>query len=189
MDDHRKVRPPFACRALIRVASWIVPPRARPAWRAKWDSNLWSWWILFERGELTGRDSAELMRYSWGAFVDAFWLRISREYLRRSVRGSGFVLTAAGAVLLTMAALTHGFRGPRALFEPLPLEDPGSLVAIQYSGAMDEPFGVPPRLVPLWRAKSSLLSDLAGFMHPQRTPRAWVTTSFFSLLGVRPALG
>jgi hypothetical protein len=189
MDDHRKVRPPFACRALIRVASWIVPPRARSTWRAKWDSNLWSWWILFERGELTGRDSAELMRYSWGAFVDAFWLRISREYLRRSVRGSGFVLTAAGAVLLTMAALTHGFRGPRALFEPLPLEDPGSLVAIQYSGAMDEPFGVPPRLVPLWRAKSSLLSDLAGFMHPQRTPRAWVTTSFFSLLGVRPALG
>src|ERR1035441_10033165 len=148
MDEHRRVRPPLACRALVRVASWIAPPHARSAWRAKWDSNLWSWWILFERGELTRRDSAELMRYCWGALVDAFWLRNSREYLRRAVRGPGFVLAAAGVALLAMAAVTHGFRGPRALFVPLPLEDPGSLVAVQYSGAMDEPSGVPPRLVP-----------------------------------------
>ena len=84
MDDHRTVRPPLACRALVRVASWIAPPHARPAWRAKWDSNLWNWWVLFERGELTGRDSAELIRYSWGALADAFWLRFSREYLRRA---------------------------------------------------------------------------------------------------------
>jgi hypothetical protein len=129
------------------------------------------------------------MRYSWGAFVDAFWLRISRESLRRAIRGPEFVLVAAGAVLLTMAALTHGFRGPRALFVPLPLQDPGSLVAIQYSGAMDEPSGVPPRWVPLWNAKSSLLSGVAGFWRPQGTPRAWVTTNFFSLVGVEPALG
>jgi hypothetical protein len=189
MDDHRKVRPPWACRALVRVASWIAPPHARSAWRAKWDSNLWSWWILLERGELTGRDSAELMRYSWGALADAFWLRISRQYVRRAIRGPGFVLAAGVAVLLTMAALTHGFSGPRALFVPLPLKDPGALVAIQYSGTMDEPSGVPPRWVPLWRAQSSLLSDLAGFWRPRGTPRAWVTTNFFSLLGVQPALG
>ena len=189
MDDPRTLRPPLSCRALVRAASWIAPPHARSAWRAKWDSNLWSWWILFERGELTGRDSAELMRYSWGALADAFWLRFSREYLRRAIRGPGFVLAAAGAMLLAMAAVTHGFRGPRALFVPLPLEDPGSLVAIQYSGSMDEPSGVPPRLVPLWRAKSSLLSGLAGYWRPKGTPRAWVTTSFFSLLGVQPALG
>jgi len=189
MDDHRSVRPPLACRALIRLASWVAPPHARAAWRAKWDSNLWGWWILFERGELTGRDSAELMRYSWGALADAFWLRISREYLRRVVRGPGFVLAAAAAVLLTMAAVTHGFRGPRALFAPLPLEDPGSLVAIRYSGAMDQPSGVPPRLVPLWRDKSALLSGLAGYWRPRGTPRAWVTTDFFSLFGVRAVLG
>jgi hypothetical protein len=189
MDDHRKVRPPWACRALIRAAGWMAPPHARPAWRAKWDASLWSWWVLFERGELTGRDSAELMRYSWGAFADAFWLRVSRQYLRRAIRGPAFVLAAAGAVLLTMAAPTHGFRGPRALFTPLPIEDPGSLVAIQYSGALGEPAGVPPRWVPLWRAKSSRLADLAGFWRPRGMPRAWVTDNFFSLLGVRPALG
>jgi hypothetical protein len=189
MDDHPTVKPPLACRALVRIASWITPPHARSAWRAKWDSNLWSWWILYERGELTGRDSAQMTRYCWGALVDAFWLRISRDYLRQAIRGPGFVLTAAGAVLLAMAALTHGFRGPRALFEPLPLEDPGSLVSIQYSGAMDEPSGVPPRWVPLWSAKSSLLSGMAGFWRPKGTPRAWVTANFFALLGVPPALG
>lgn len=179
----------MACRALIRLAGWVAPPHARSAWRAKWDSNLWSWWILFERGELTGRDSVELMRYGRDALVDAFWLRISRDSLRRAVRGPGFVLAAAGAMLLTMAALTHGFRGPRALFVPLPLEDPGSLVTIQYSGAMDEPTGVPPWLVPLGRAKSSQLSGLAGYWRHRGTPRAWVTTNFFSLLGAQPVLG
>jgi hypothetical protein len=174
---------------LIRLAGWVAPPHARPAWRAKWDSNLWSWWLLFERGELTGRDSVELMRYGRDALVDAFWLRISRDSLRRAVRGPGFVLAAAGAVLLTMAAVTHGFRGPRALFVALPVEDPGSLVTIQYSGAMDEPTGVPPWLVPLGRAKSSQLSGLAGYWRHRGTPRAWVTTNFFSLLGAQPVLG
>ena len=188
-DDHRSVRPPLACRALIRLAGWVAPPHARSAWCAKWDSHLWNWWILFERGELTGRDSDELMRYGRDALVDAFWLRISRDSMRRAVRGPAIVLAAAGAVLLAMAAATHGFRGPRALFVPLPIEDPGSLVTIQYSGAMDEPAGVPPWLVPLWRAKSSQLSGLAGYWRNRGTPRASVTTNFFSLLGVRPVLG
>lgn len=189
MGDHRSVRPPLACRALIRLAGWVAPPHARSAWRAKWDSNLWSWWILFERGELTGRDSAELKRYGRDALADAFWLRFSRDSLRRMVRGPGFVLAAAGAVLLAMAAATHGFRGPRALFVPLPIEDPGSLVAIRYSGAMDQPSGVPPLWVPLWREKTSLLSGLTAYWRPRGTPRAWVTTNFFSLLGVQPVLG
>jgi hypothetical protein len=174
---------------LIRLAGWVAPPHARSAWRAKWDSNLWSWWILFERGELTGRDSAELMRYSRDALADAFWLRISRDSLRRALRGPWFVLAAAGAVLLAMAAATHGFRGPRMLFVPLPVEDPGALVTIQYSGAMDEPSGVWPWLVPLWRGKSSQLAGLAGYWRNRGTPRASVTTNFFSLLGVRPVLG
>ncbi|HUP04434.1 MAG TPA: ABC transporter permease, partial [Bryobacteraceae bacterium] len=183
------MRPPLACRALIRLASWIAPLHARSAWRSKWDSNLWNWWILFERGELTSRDSAELMRYSWSAFADAFWLRVSRESLRRAVRGPGFVLLTGCAGALAMAAVTHGFRGPRKLFDPLPIQDPGSLVSIQYSGTISEPSGVPPWFVPVEGPKSKLLAGMAGYWRPQGTPRAWVTADFFDLLGVKPALG
>ena len=192
MDDNGRMRPPLACRAVVRAAGWIAPPRARAAWRAKWDANLWNLWILFERGEMSGGPGgvpSQLMRYCWGSFADAFWLRVSREQLRRSLRGPGLVLSAAAAALLAMAALTHGFKETRALFDPLPIEDPGSLADIRYSGALNEPFGVPPRLIPLWRTHSALLSDLAGFVHPEGTPRAWATTNFFSLMGVRPALG
>jgi hypothetical protein len=183
------MRPPLACRMLIRAASWIAPAGARAAWRARWDANLFNWWMLFERGELTGRGRAGPARYSWGSFVDAFWLRFGREPLKHWVRGGGFVALAAGVALCALAALTGGFRGTRALFERLPLEDPGSLVSIKYTGAANEPFGVPPSFVPLWRAQSKLLSGVAGFVHPRYGPHAAVTPDFFALMGVRPAAG
>jgi hypothetical protein len=189
MPNGRDVRPPLPCRALIRIAAWIVPSQVRPEWRARWDASLWNWWILFERGELTTRDQAQLLRYSWSSFLDAFWLRITPENLRHSLRSAGFVLACGAFALLILAASTHGFRSTRALFVPLPLKDPGSLVSIRYSGLANEPSGVPPGLVPIWRAKSKLLSDLAGFVHPASDRRAWVTPNFFSLMGVQPLLG
>lgn len=189
MENNRKARAPLWGRALVRAASWIAPSRARADWRRRWEANLWNWQVLFERGEITGRDSAQFARYCRRAVAEAFWLRFSRESLRRLVRGPGFVWMAAAAALLAVAAATRGFSGARALFQPLPFQDPGSLVSVRYNGAANEPFGAPPRLIPLWRAKSSLLSDLAGFDQARGSPRARVTANFFSLMGVRPALG
>ncbi len=189
MDVTPRLRAPFVCRALVRAASWVAPPRARAAWREKWDSNLWNWWILFERGELSARDRVELTRYCWGSFADAFRLRVSPSQLRHAARGPAFVLTSAVAALLLMAALTHGFRNTRSLFTPLPLDDPGSLVDIRYSGALNEPFGIPPSLALLWNSKSRLLAGLAGFVHRPNEPGAFVTWNFFKVMGVKPALG
>ncbi len=189
MARERHPRPPIVCRALVRLATFVAPATARAEWRAKWDSNLWNWWILFERGELTARDQARLIAYIWGSLMDAFWLRFSRAHLRHTARGAGAVLAAGAVALALMAAATHGFRGTRALFDPLPLENPDALVSIRYTGAANEPFGVPPRVIPVWREKSKLLVDLAGYLRPARNPRAWVTTNFFSVMGVNPALG
>lgn len=189
MAGSRVLRPPIPSRALIRVASWIVPARARAEWRARWDNNLWNWWILFERGELTARDHADLLRYSWGSFTDAFWIRFSREHLFHSSKGPGVVVGAAVAALLALAVVTGGFDGARGLFERAPLKDPGALVSIKYTGAANEPFGIPPRWIPLWKSQSKLLAGLAGYVHARHHPRAAVTTDFFSVIGVAPALG
>lgn len=183
------IRPPFAARCLVRVASWIVPSRLRNEWREKWDNALWNWWILFERGELTRHDRVELMAFSWGSFTDAVLARMSRAQMRHLVRSPGFVLWPAVLALVLAGILSEGFSGARALFRPLPVADPGMLVSIAYSGSADQPSGVPPDLVPLWRGRSLKLADLAGYTHRPYAAQAQATTNVFALLGVRPLLG
>jgi len=110
-------KPPFAFRALIRMASWLAPGRARRAWHDRWQSGLGDWWILVERGELIGGASAQMALSIRTAFVDAFWLRCNKAYFEYWVRGPGFVMTAAILVLLSVAALTHGFTVTRTLID------------------------------------------------------------------------
>jgi hypothetical protein len=188
MTGEENAQPPLLCRGLIRLASWIVPSRARSEWRAKWDRSLRNWRILFERGELTAKDHADLLHYSWSSFREAFWLRITPGHLRHTMHSPGFLLAAAAAVIVVLAVLSEGFAGARTLFRPWLVADPGQLVSIRYTGALNQPYGVPPRLVTLWRARSGLLDDLAGYV---REPywHARVTPNFFSLLGVQAALG
>ncbi|HJT86361.1 MAG TPA: ABC transporter permease [Bryobacteraceae bacterium] len=176
------------CRWLVRVASWIVPTRSRPEWRRKWESTLADWWILVERGELSPASAREWRVLVRRLFRHAFETRITREQLRAARRSPALPLAVGIFALAALALSSHGFRGTRALFEPLPVTDPNRLVAIRYSGSAGQPSGVPPRLIPLWRG-SSLLSGLAAYSHRFRSPRARATTNFFALLGTRPAAG
>ncbi len=187
-DDHAR-RPPLAGRLPIRLASWLVPRRTRAEWLARWNSGLYNWWILVERGEITRDTEPEVIRHCWGAFKDAFWQRFRREHLRRQLRGPGIVLASGALILLLAALLTSGFSATRALFLPLMVNDPKSLVTLRFTGSADQPSGVPPVLVPAWRAKSKYLADLAGYRHLRRANRAMVTTNFFSLMGTPAALG
>lgn len=109
--------PPLAFRALIRIASWIVPGSLRPSWHARWESGLADWWILVERGELISGTSAQLARTVRTAFADAFWLRFNKGYLEYWVRGPSFLLVCAATVLILAAALTRGFAVTRALID------------------------------------------------------------------------
>ncbi len=187
--DVSRRRGPIAARALLRAASWIVPRGVRPAWRAKWNDGLDALEVLADRGAVTNRGSARTVRYIGGALQDAFWTRFSREAVRRIRRGPAMPLACACLALLGLAGATHFFERTRSLFRPLPIRDPGSLAAIRYSGAVNEPSGVPPRLLPLWRAKARTLAGIAGYTREAGSPRARVTSNFFSLLGVRAALG
>ena len=109
--------PPIAFRSLIRIASWLVPWRARPGWHTRWASSLRDWWILVERGELIRGATVQMARTIRVAFVDAFWLRFNRAYLAYWVRGPGVLLVAASCALAVTAGLTHGLAVTRALID------------------------------------------------------------------------
>ncbi len=109
--------PPFAFRSLIRMASWVVPRRVRPAWYARWASSLQGWWILVQRGELIRGAAAQMAHSIRVAFVDAFWLRFNRAYLAYWIRGPGALLLATACALSFTAGFTHGFAITRTLIE------------------------------------------------------------------------
>jgi hypothetical protein len=177
------MQPPVICQYLIRASSWIVPARLRSAWRLKWESLLENGWILCQRGELNRTGRAWVTYCCWAGFREALRMRLPL------FRSPGFLLTSALAALALIGLLTEGFRGTRALFERLPIEDPGSLVALRYTGSVGQPSGVPPRYLPLWAAKASVVSGIAGFLHRPYSPHGRVTANFFDLLGAKPAHG
>ena len=90
------MRAPLSCRALIRIASWIVPSRGRSAWLACRAAELYDWWYLVERGEVLRDGGAALCRR---AFADAFSERFGDSDPLRFVRSPMFVPIAAAASL------------------------------------------------------------------------------------------
>ena len=186
MPEESRPGPPALYRGLLRVASWLVPSRARNAWHSKWDSVLSNAWILKERGEL---DRGVLGRCGRDCLCDVLYGRISKQELRREARSPRFILAAGFVMLVLLAALSHGFAGTRALFRPLPVQDPDRLVWIRYTGTAGQLSGVPPRVLPAWRANSTLVTGIASYWHKPYAPHAHVTANFFSLLGTSSDLG
>lgn len=108
------MRAPPACRALIRIASWIVPARVRPAWLASRAAELFDWWYLVERGEPVRDGGVALCRR---AFADAFSERFGGADPRQLVRAPMFVPIAAAASLLALALASHGFSVTRHIVD------------------------------------------------------------------------
>ena len=152
MPEESRTRPPTAYRGLLRAASWLVPGRARAAWHAKWDSVLSNAWILIKRGELEPR---VLVRCGRDCLCDVLYGWVSKEELRTEVRSPRLVLITGLLMLAALALFSHGFAGTRALFQPLPVQDPDQLVWIRYTGTAGQLSGVPPWVLPAWRANSS----------------------------------
>ena len=108
------MRAPLACRALIRVASWIVPAHDRSGWLASRYAELFDWWYLVERGERVRDGGATLCRR---AFAQAFSERFGGSDPRHFCRAPLFVPIAAAAALLLLALASHGFAVTRHLFD------------------------------------------------------------------------
>lgn len=165
----------------------MAPESDRDEWIDRWDANLAAWRILRRRGEL--REPAGILGVYRDGLRDAFALRVRSDGAQAVLHGPASVLAASVALLILMAAGTHAFRGARSFFIPAPIQDPGALVSVQYSGRPSERAATLGRLIPLWRDKSAFASDIAGYRYAYNVSHAWVSWNFFTVLGTPPAAG
>ncbi|MFN7936740.1 MAG: hypothetical protein U0R19_25700 [Bryobacteraceae bacterium] len=93
---------------LLRIASLLVPERAREEWLAEWRAEL-----EFVRRHAPG----QAVRFCFGAWADAWWMR-------RNVVGGGSLLDSPGgclALLAVLAAACCWFSGGQLLVRSAPL--------------------------------------------------------------------
>jgi len=108
-------RPPAALRGLLSLAALIVPEHDRVQWRGRELALLESVLTLARRGELAGEESACIAWWCRRTFADALAMRWGNFDPRNWVRGPGFLVGASCAVLLLLAACTHGLAVTRYL--------------------------------------------------------------------------
>ena len=108
---------PTLCRWWLRIAGRLAPPALREEWRKCWYSRLVNLCILVDRGEVAGRDRAELILLCTDATSNAFWLRFNRAGLRYWAQGPQFVMVAAAAAGALLALLSRGFQATRSIVD------------------------------------------------------------------------
>jgi putative ABC transport system permease protein len=125
-----------------------------------------------------------------------------RHALRLVRRQPGFALTAILTLALGVGANTAIYSVVQAvLLRPLPFRDADGLVLLWETRARDDVFRnvANPGNFLAWRERNQVFEDMAAFSPwkanlageggAERVPIGAVTSSFFSVLGVRPQLG
>jgi hypothetical protein len=177
----------------------------RRIWSDGRERELWNWWaFLSERGLLTRHSRRDLINACWRSFPDALWQRFDREEsprrARRILQSAGFCLCAALLPVLTVALFSRGFERTRRLVSPPAYSAVPELVAIATPARfVGHRMGISAHALALWQEQSKAFTGIAGysfentrltgFSGVRKLRAAQVTANFFSVLGVRPALG
>jgi putative ABC transport system permease protein len=142
----------------------------------------------------------EIYKMNSLGWLETLWQDL-RYAIRMLARNRGFTALAVVTLALGIGATTAIFTVVNAvLLRPLPYPHPEQLVYVQE--ILGE-YGINPfvwnREFAAWRKQAQTLSPIAASMYswfnltgsgePERITGGVATTSFFSLLGVRPALG
>ncbi len=193
----------LSCRALIWLASWIVPREQRTGWREACTRKVWHWCqFLAESRQLNRDKKLELARFCWSAFAAAFWQRYDREqFLQRQDRlrhSPGFCLSAI-ALTLVLLTLISGVVPVVGSFLSSAIPNPDRVCVISLNGKFR-------------RVRSETLLDLASAWRSSKlievvAPYSWgpgsltvsrhtvpilsarVAPGFFQVLGLRAAHG
>jgi hypothetical protein len=190
--------------AIVRLSSWIVPRPKRSAWREEQKRKVWHWChFLAESGRLTQSSEMELLRYCWGLFSEALWLRFHREEASRLAREVPLKPAFTLAICFALFAVTlvgHPYRLFTNLYRSAPYADRDRLLTV----AVDENF--------VWMSPEELRDSAEGVKRSTReftdfAAYAWrpsnvrgpgglehirsarVSPGSFTLLGIPPALG
>ena len=141
-------------------------------------------------------------RDSWGVRMVSELGQDVRYGLRQLRRNPGFTVVAVLTLSLGIGANTAMFSVINAvLLRPLPFLQPNRIVQLlkQSKDSTNESVSVP--LFEYWKEHNQVFSDLAAFSFatvgfnaatrglPERVPGVRVTSQFFRVLGVSPALG
>lgn len=126
------------------------------------------------------------------------WLREARFALRRLARTPGYTCTTAGTLALSIGGVVAIAALALGVLRPLPLPDPGALVAVWESRGADQRWVAPANYLD-WRRAATTFSGLAA--HDTRSVSvtvdgfathedvASVSGNFFDVLGVTAASG
>jgi predicted permease len=191
-------------RWILAVASRLVPKAMRDEWRAEWDAELDHRERSLREWRTRGRGRRlDLARRSVGAFWDALWLRSARWYsMRLFGRHWRLALAAVLSLSVALAAVTIGLVAYRtALMRPSGVGDPARLQFIHTRTPAKAFESLSYDEFVAYRERAKSFTDVAAFPYSFTTVDVtvgdrnetglltWVSTNYFSVLDVRPALG
>ena len=201
-----------ACDLLVRLASPFVPGDVRRDWIREWRAEL-AFRAL--RAQRAGRSpSPRSLWYAAGALPHAIWLRWDRWRIEMLVQDIKYAIRALlrkpGFTAVTVLTLAIGIGANAAIFgavnavllRPLPFPEPDRLVHV-FTTSIQRPDRLsgatsPPDFTD-WRSTNTAFSEMAAFSRssfaltgngsPEQMRGAFVTSTFFDVLGTRPLHG
>jgi predicted permease len=191
-------------RWILTVASRLVPKTMRDEWRAEWDAELDHRERSLREWRTRGRGRRlDLVRRSIGAFWDALWLRSARWYsMRLFGRHWRLALAAVLSLSVALAAVTIGLAAYRtALMRPTGVGDAAALQFIHTRTPSNAFDAMSYEEFLAYRERARSFTDVAAFPYSFTTVDVsvgdrnetgmltWVSTNYFSVLGVQPRLG
>jgi putative ABC transport system permease protein len=121
------------CLLVVRLASRIVPPRERESWQMEWEAELRYRWS--PRARLSRRGEMHMVRRSFGAVVDAAWIRrqftVDADVVHDAAHGLRVLAKSPTFTLVALLVFATGIGASTAiasladalLFRKLPMPD------------------------------------------------------------------
>jgi hypothetical protein len=155
------------CRMILRVASWIVPRRARAEWLREWDAELAFAWQISQTADQSSVRK-RLRGRCCGAFLDAAWYRCNREDVRHASKQWSemptFLLLALLGVLLLFAAVSGDLPRMRSILLSPPYRDAQRIATISRTEVISSAeWVVPYSWVDIWRRQEPALEGVAAY--------------------------
>jgi putative ABC transport system permease protein len=199
---------PAVCRAILALASALVPRWRRAEWREEWEAEV----AHASPARSTSRDVARIAVRCLGAFPHAAHLRVADwsvemivQDVRQAVRG---LLRRPLFTVVAIVTLALGIGANAAIFavisgvllRPLPYEDAERLVWISGAFSGGTSASVSPPDFHDYRAENRAFSSMAasqfgrawtwtGGERPEDLETANVTSNYLSTLGLQPVIG